>query len=117
MSDHGIIMSGDNPRLILEGRKTQTRRIMNPQPPSTRRGKPWSSVEDLIGACPYGIAGDRLWVREKFALLEKRLIDLDAEGRWKIAYGSDHGEESPLNGDWRPSIHMPRWASQIGRAH
>lgn len=83
--DRPIIFKDDMVRAILEGRKTQTRRIMKPQPvigddgwfrwdghkPNSKYGAYASSQVDLksisifVGvSCPYGRPGDRLWVRE-----------------------------------------------------
>lgn len=83
-----MVFSGPMVRAILDGRKTQTRRIMRPQPePSLlHAGKHWVSnssvrtmldVEDFLQGpdtsvagcfCPYGGPGNRLWVRETFQL-------------------------------------------------
>jgi hypothetical protein len=66
--------------------------------------------------CPYGEAGDRLWVRETWARD-------DEDGQ--MIYRADAGhnidanvwEQGRMEGvprcRWRPSIHMPRWASRI----
>jgi hypothetical protein len=60
--------------------------------------------------CPYGVSGDRLWVREFI-----RFIDDDKGFRW--IYGADGAEcytphEGALNYKSYPAIHMPRWASR-----
>lgn len=79
IKERPILFSGPMVRAILEGRKTQTRRVINPQPVHDPTSKmPWVD-EGLTpsGAgrtghslrlidCPYGRPGDRLWVREKF---------------------------------------------------
>jgi hypothetical protein len=86
MNEHPIIFSGEMIRAILEGRKTQTRRIVKPQPGiglfarSCFRGidKPEPAFAMMeVGArdgkflhylnCPYGMPGGRPWVRETFA--------------------------------------------------
>lgn len=87
MTERGMIFNAEMVRAILDGRKTQTRRIMKPQPePCPRGGHWWPSnvfktmlhVEEemqngkggwggLVGdACPFGDVGDRIWVRETF---------------------------------------------------
>ena len=122
MKERPILFSGEMARAVLDGRKTQTRQPIKPQP---ELGKPWKwwVVDDLemdipIALCPYGIPGDRLWVREKFSkhvrLSDPYYLPPDypdaAMGAWYWADGN------PTWGDWekpRPSIHMPRWASRI----
>ena len=105
-------------RAILSGTKTQTRRLFRPQP-EYRYGVLFPqgsstgySPSLLAGACPFGRPGDRLWVREQFACVRTR-------GMRYVEYKSDRslsdfdGYDSPAGGRWRPSIHMPRWASRI----
>ncbi|HCM1930527.1 TPA: hypothetical protein N3A15_002186 [Salmonella enterica subsp. salamae serovar 51:c:-] len=92
MKERGMIFNGEMVRAILDGRKTQTRRVMKPQPdpcPAPRGGHWWPSnvfktmlhVEEemqnskggwggLVGdACPFGDVGDRIWVRETFSCI------------------------------------------------
>jgi hypothetical protein len=54
--------------------------------------------------CPYGKVGDRLWVRETFRPSEDPLSN-------SIFYRAD--EEYHKGAGWKPSIHMPRWASRL----
>lgn len=68
------------------------------------------------GNCPYGQPGDRLWVREAFGYAPASLPEEHA-----VSYRVDHkcNGWQPMRFDWpqltvwRPSIHMPRWASRI----
>lgn len=78
--------------------------------------------------CPFGAPGDRLWVREAFAY-SVRDHDLhhegfsdethhavyratqESQGSW--THYDEHGKQTPTSPQWRPSIHMPRWASRI----
>lgn len=156
-----ILMSGLMVKAILEGRKTQTRRIVKPQPqesfsqdygpdgePTKRRcygwvwvprdDGPWYSVNHppILNACPYGKLDDRLWVRETWrcnhiggmrieykaggACLEFEdwpddvappYIKPDAPSQIKRTTQQLAGEKIP--DAWRPSIHMPRWASRL----
>ena len=116
---------------ILNGRKTQTRRVVTPQPDKTHDGEPywniggyraWSNrgITDVLRmggneiSCPYGKPGDRLWVRETWgpgihALCAK--YDRD----YHVVYAADGGsaKQQRLNDVWKPSIFMPRWASRI----
>lgn len=120
MSEHGILFSAPMVRAILDGRKTQTRRVVNPM---------HMSVTGEILRWPYGDRGDRLWVRETWQLARadrnsEGVVDdeviwsapiptTDPRGKrlfddWCLGYAADGGE-----GPWRPSIFMPRWASRI----
>jgi hypothetical protein len=63
--------------------------------------------------CPYGRPGDRLWVRESWGYFggDEYLYQQD---RGCVGYRADWiGYASTPGGRWRPSIHMPRWASRI----
>ena len=84
-----------------------------PFPALERFGLTREMIEDLPMECPYGQPGDRLWVRETF----QRFTD-DGE----ILYKADPAgfeamnelkRDECLEARWRPSIHMPRWASRI----
>jgi hypothetical protein len=80
VKEHPILFTGEMVRAILEGRKTQTRRVVKPQPLSSKShgGMPhslmlardiplWLTPEEYTrDYCPYGKPGDRLWVRESF---------------------------------------------------
>ena len=141
--DRPIIFKDDMVRAILEGRKTQIRRIMKPQPvigddgwfrwdghkPNSKYGAYASSQVDLksisifVGvSCPYGRPGDRLWVRETHHVpggyLEAGLIEEIPKGvsspeSLGVTYRADAPSLKPCDGGWTPSIHMPRWASRI----
>ena len=149
MKERGMIFNAEMVRAILDGRKTQTRRIMKPQPePCPRGGHWWPSnvfktmlhVEDemqngkggwggLVGdACPFGDVGDRIWVRETFQgpLVHEELFEEYSAYPEKFEtpeyceYAADGGVrpeycdlDDNLRHGWRPSIHMPRWASRI----
>ncbi|HHZ8310983.1 hypothetical protein [Klebsiella michiganensis] len=99
MKERGMIFNAEMVRALLDGRKTQTRRIMKPQPePCPRGGHWWPSnvfktmlhVEEemqngkggwggLVGdACPFGDVGDRIWVRETWGAVSH---ELDEDGR------------------------------------
>jgi hypothetical protein len=66
-TERPILFSGPMVRAILEGRKSMTRRVvkLNASGRVQLKGRQWH-VEDpnAINACPYGVPGDRLWVRE-----------------------------------------------------
>lgn len=111
-----ILFSGAMVRAILNGSKTQTRRVVKPQPeegyrlteiPMSTKGGEWaldrnpSHDSEIRLLCPYGKPGDRLWVREA--------VCLRPEG---YGYRADN---DPTNNPtrWIPSIHMPREASRI----
>tara|TARA_R110002094_G_scaffold54390_7_gene65607 strand:- start:3252 stop:3815 length:564 start_codon:yes stop_codon:yes gene_type:complete len=111
-------------RAILDGRKTQTRRVMKPQPGNDNR-IPWPGRKNIVinirddrvpQLCPYGQPGDRLWVRETFRLFDSHqecsCYDSCVCSKYngKPVYRADsYWDESK----WKPSIYMPRWASRI----
>lgn len=135
IKERPILFKGEMVRAILEGRKTQTRRVVKlpknhvwgnffdgqvcPENDLSSLGYP---VDEL--RCPYGQTGDRLWVRETWQGplvdddIEERPVDLESPKY--CAYAAD-GSKAPefmdaddnLQRRWRPSIHMPRWASRI----
>lgn len=101
MKEHPILFSGPMVRAILEGRKTQTRRVMKPQP----RFDPPKVQE--VWKCPYGGPSNQLWVRETHAVLSAGYTDgTGMDIRYKAT-----DPDYPYG--WTPSIHMPRWASRL----
>ena len=129
-----IIFSGDMVRAILDGRKTQTRRVVKiAQHPQAERVQhfeglrwDWLRYDGLRLAtfkCPYGKEGDRLWVREKFSrhMIPEGEPYFYPADRLRECVDHDNGfhywaDGEPEYGDWerpKPSIHMPRLASRI----
>lgn len=113
MKERPILFSAPMVRALLDGAKTQTRRVVKPQPDSiSPDGMPARFFHQrAIGSgypvqirCPYGQPGDRLWVREAWA---PKAIDPECT---TVAYRATDDE---CNGPWKPSIHMHRWASRI----
>ncbi len=133
-----IIFNAEMVRAILDGRKTQTRRvikkdfIINPEEkyPYNIRGKYalWNSfktLDELVAKfCPYGVPGDFLWVRETWATgkgnnfakpsdLPRGSIIFYKDDESKFESPTPPNWVDPEKGKWRPSIFMPRWASRI----
>ncbi len=138
MKERPILFSGPMVRAILDGRKTQTRRSENrlltigyvqPLANGDWEWSPYGSFDHGVIRvnCPYGKIGDRLWVRETW------MPDPPRDGTWSsfsweydmpiadiperfrttdhvIHRASWTGEDMV---GWKPSIHMPRWASRI----
>ncbi|HAK9541006.1 hypothetical protein [Escherichia coli] len=82
VKERGMIFNDEMVRAILEGRKTQTRRIMKNQPAEVGPEAPvmvreigagfqWYGADGVSSVfnCPFGIVGDRIWVRETWAIL------------------------------------------------
>ena len=108
MKERPILFSGPMVRAILEGRKTQTRRVVKPQPAHIAGIGTVLNIDTITGkACPYGKPGDRLWVRETWDG-----VRLDGGGAL-VSYRADGDKPVTDDGRWHPSIHMPRWASRI----
>ncbi|ENZ0271239.1 hypothetical protein ACGABU_003403 [Morganella morganii] len=130
MKERGIIFNAEMVRAILDGRKTQTRRIVKAVP-ITHDFHGWvmssTCAKDEGKACwaigdspllkdpirrnfPFGKTGDRLWVRETWQ------CGLCTESTF--AYRATHKPSDLEEGwseiiKWRPSSQMPRWASRI----
>jgi hypothetical protein len=128
VKERPILFSSPMVRAILAGTKTQTRRVIPDAPDgATSAGVIESSTADnglwswlsgdpkdadtwvAVGEnwrCPYGIPGDRLWVRETW---KENIPPSGWIYRATDAAGLDPRDERP----WRPSIFMPRAASRI----
>ena len=140
MKERPILFSAPMVRAILNGSKTQTRRVCKNKvygngfhfdgrellchndylPPSAllmdyRSGGHNFTTSNLEGwgdACPYGEPGDRLWVRETWAHGIHALAAMrDEDG--PFVYAATDSVQQLLGDRWRPSIHMPRTASRI----
>lgn len=115
MKERPILFSARDVRALLDGRKTQDRRPVMPQPvdPYTGRDLPAGARPDALPACPYGAPGDRLWVRETWAWdgAASRLVEYRADWSCRRDPPGVRCEHGPDR--WRPSIHMPRWAARI----
>lgn len=137
IKERPILMQGETVRAILEGRKTQTRRVVKHH---ERYGCPtgdcphecqWQCNEAMnskgvTDECPYGKPGDRLWVREAWWMHDDHRAFGDVDGNcfdedgnpvlvnWDASMDEDSrriGREYGCRK--RPPIHMPRWASRI----
>ena len=111
----GMLFSGPMVRAILDGRKTQTRRIINPQPRVVLAQYGDGSIEtnqifrhgDQRLRCQVR-PGDRIYVRETWGILEDKhhhyCYFVDPQGR---------SRQQLVGNRWRPSIHMPKAAARI----
>lgn len=141
MKERPILFSAPMVRAILEGRKTQTRRVIKC---NLHEFQLWIANQsgknpNIKNVCPYGEIGDQLWVRETFCLENtyeyhgeihppndrpyKHVIPLhyEEEEYFLIPHYKADGEcdilfddgHGDLKNKWKPSIHMPRWAGRI----
>jgi hypothetical protein len=124
-----ILFSAPMVVALLDGSKTQTRRLVKGEIGErdgvpTLNGQPLIDCPAVLGQCPYGAPGDRLWVREKL-YLHRHAGD---RGGWLYAADNAHvtvkatDDDAVLamrvwahhvERDYCVSIHMPRWASRI----
>ena len=123
--ERGILFSDRLVRAILEGRKTQTRRVVKGVGndnclPLGKRVKTHVLDAPERGLCPYGISGDRLYVRECWkakAHADGWIVHYRADGRivqTNVAVDCETPHDARTwDTRWRPSIHMPKWASRI----
>ncbi|MCO8088210.1 hypothetical protein [Acinetobacter indicus] len=150
-----ILFTGDMVNTIIAGSKTQTRRIIKPQPTYSEKtgfnwnGRMYGVNSDYAGtvrnfaypANPFGKVGDLLWVRETWSTVnlwgeiaiayraDSSLIRVVEDKSFQCEDGTINYDDPRLEkytfsawaddlfdgkeGVWRPSIHMPRWASRI----
>ena len=125
MKERPIPFRGDRVRAILDGRKTQDRRVIKPQPTTLnelprhiiwREGlfdlQTYPANSTIFQYCPFGKVGDRLWVRETGAEITGTIdpgIDAIIDGYFYKATYQGLGKDPK----WKPSIFMPREASRI----
>jgi len=140
VKERPILFSGEMVRAILEGRKTQTRRVIVSRYDwymgELDNGKPWPFYQDYVHGeleaipvkCKYGQAGDQLWLRETFGLVWPGEFEPETDRECDVQYRADlpsgctdypgrwpadEARGNPEAPKWKPSIYMPRWASRI----
>jgi hypothetical protein len=142
MADRPIIFSAPMIRALLDGRKTQTRRIIKPSPEFCGGGRSrdpqnwndpdawgwenydegcWDLLSEGYTGRPFYAPGDRLWVKEawRFDVEWDDCPPREFDGADAIHYDADGSQDTSLWGDpFRPGrlrspIHMPRWASRL----
>jgi len=140
MKERPIFFKAEMVNAILEGRKTQTRRVVKEPIQTYLNNADGTAVvidgmalnyacEEELGICPYGAPDDRLWVRETWkpditdelstihyrADGHHRVIENTAEAadRWMKARRPEEQYPEMKEPKWRPSIFMARWMSRI----
>ena len=100
---------------IIEGKKTQTRRLIKNLDGLGDDGNldyyetQDNTVEPTTNFCPYGRVGDYLWVKESWK--EHTPVIYGAE-RW-VHYKTEIDSFCCKNAHWRSPLHMPQWASRL----
>lgn len=133
MREIPVLFSAAMVRAILDGRKTETRRVVKPQPdlPTSEWCAASSGTGRWMGlgpsqatggtrqtwgwaSCPYGQPGDRLWVREAWRV-GKGYDDAPGSAFTSptVWYGADGDPPLDRAGRYRHARFMPRWASRI----
>jgi hypothetical protein len=132
MNEHPILFSTEMVKAILDGRKTQTRRVIKLAdgaladsdniPAAGYDGQLAPYVMDFSKTyprwtqrdCPYGQPGDRLWVRETWSCIgAEQVKPSEIAPGYTVYYATDDIARNWRVNKWRPSIFMPRWASRI----
>ena len=124
MKERPILFSAEMVRAILEGRKTQTRRVITPQPPNWKWNthawddrcvnvKTGERKDSCCVISPYGKPNDLLWVRETWA---SHPFNNKLKPSELLPHSSVYFRADEINKDsdftWRPSIFMPHWARE-----
>jgi hypothetical protein len=117
-----IIFSTPMVQAILEGGKTMTRRVVKCAPYSgSEEELPTQYIDGNI-TCPYGQVGDKLWVRETFAVIRDDLFGGTRHQQYKADrpydkypgdWPEDEAKGNPDAPKWKPSIHMPKKYARI----
>ena len=129
MKERPILFSAPMVNAILDGKKTQTRRVVKHKKQSFIEGwifshlytEPCGLLQVAMRkcgltysfACPYGKVGDQLWVRETFHSPTDQVTIYRANWREDARARGFDNIPNTVNWKWTPSIHMPRWASRI----
>lgn len=140
MKTRPILFNSDMVQALLAGRKTQTRRIVKCGNDNNipfkiyieKYGKEIKCRNHVLDErswdfSPYGKKSDLLYVRETFVCGipldgdDMPIIGNDGECVYKTWYAAsspdltwdNDGEKDHNNPPWKPSIHMPRWASRL----
>jgi len=116
MKERPIIMTAESVRAILDGRKTQTRRVINErvfiemakgdEPPILQDNPDFAKVYLEFGKYPYGVTGDRLWVKEAFA-------EVFGGPPFGLCFYRANGETIAVETPSGPSREFPRWKSPL----
>jgi len=137
MKEAGMLFTDDMVQAILDGRKRVTRRLVkfpkgfepgfstNPIGSDGRWFFSGAGSVNVVLAmsngmrCPFGGPGDRIWVRESWNVYERldedllHLFDKIPKTRPKVPHALVYRASDAGDFDWRPSIHMPRWACRL----
>lgn len=131
MKERPILMNAEMVRATLEDRKTQTRRVINPQPDLPDGWNTNSHVSDIADYCPFGKPGERIWVRETcwiWGRWYKNGKTATGRQKWQFkanrtvaAHFDPNNAQNAIKGTprersayWkRPSIFMPRRACRL----
>ena len=132
-----MIFNTEMVRALLAGNKARTRRIVKPQPfvsdvfpswvfPATKKEAKEgaglfypNSKSSVLARCPFGKAGDLIYVRETSGEIIRQVGStphkksvFKADSPNAVEYYDCNGKPGPAV-KWKPSIHMPRWASRL----
>ncbi|MBX4889822.1 hypothetical protein [Rhizobium bangladeshense] len=128
MTDRHILFSGPMVRALIAGTKTQTRRLLKPQPKVLKNGswyRPYpqdrSNWQYALGGIIHAYAkvriveGDRLWVRETWSHTGDHVFSISEARRCPFGHAIYQADENPdfPHAKFWPSIHMPREFSRL----
>jgi hypothetical protein len=131
-----MILRAEEVRAVLDGEKTVLRRQVKPQPDVDKRKHRWgmSLVNGVLSwgkapwrvsdpynhyaeqsvRCPFGVPGDRLWVRETWHWCRDCASVYGCETCTKgFVYRATTSDGESRKYSWKPSVHMRRWACRL----
>lgn len=137
MTERGILFTPENYGKCESGVKIQTRRIMKPQPVgdvewfgchrssnlkqdgqwAPMKGDPkdmdcWESADGLQIRCPYGLPGDRLYVKEGL-MKDGYYVRYRRGDRQRVILSCGENPKWQWKKDYLSPLHMPKWAARL----
>jgi hypothetical protein len=104
-----MIFNSEMVRALLAGNKTQTRRIIKQQPLNFEK---FDTEKCITYKCPFGKLGSLIYVRETFGFNDPDYYNYETP--MDVVYLAELNRPvTRMPEKWKPSIHMPRWASRL----
>ena len=115
MRERAILFAREMVLALRAGTKTQTRRLVTPQPDRWTHND-GQGLRLTMGKrelkFPFGVVGDRLWVREKWGY-QRQFLERGAPAGGEFVYATEGSPAGATVAAWKPSLYMPRCACRM----